>query len=243
MRRTAMRSLAACLLGLCGLAADRAHAADDVATADLLITMLKSGRAVVSDYQAVINDPSKGDKGFTGDFFATRMMEKFREKTGIDLNRGAENAEGRLLLELVAAGKDVITEYQPVINKRGIGFKGVLPAVFARKTGELFYERTSIRMKLTATNYRFPGNKPDEFEAEVLKMFADPKYPKGKDYSRVVKMDGVRTLRVMSPEYANASCLTCHGGPKGERDITGGRKEGWKEGDLGGAISVMLPAK
>ena len=29
----------------------------------------------------------------------------------------------------------------------------------------------------------------------------------------------------------------------GERDITGMKKEGWKEGDLAGAISVVLPLK
>jgi hypothetical protein len=34
--------------------------------------------------------------------------------------------------------------------------------------------------------------------------------------------------------------LVCHGGPKGEKDITGGKKEGGKPGDLGGAISGAI---
>jgi len=50
-------------------------------------------------------------------------------------------------------------------------------------------------------------------------------------------------MRVMDPEYASASCLTCHGGPKGERDMSGMKKEGWKEGDLAGAVSVILPLR
>ena len=29
-------------------------------------------------------------------------------------------------------------------------------------------------------------------------------------------------------------------GPKGERDITGGKKEGGQLGELGGAISVLI---
>jgi Protein of unknown function (DUF3365) len=48
---------------------------------------------------------------------------------------------------------------------------------------------------------------------------------------------------MMDPEYAGPSCLGCHGTPKGGKDITGGRKEGWKEGDLAGAISLTLPLK
>ena len=72
-------------------------------------------------------------------------------------------------------------------------------------------------------------------------MFSEPDYPKGKDFLKYTQVEDQRVLRVMSPEYAKASCLTCHGTPKGERDITGGRKEGWKAGDLGGAISVIMP--
>ncbi len=45
---------------------------------------------------------------------------------------------------------------------------------------------------------------------------------------------------MMVPEYYKQSCLACHGEPKGKRDITGGRKEGGKLGELGGAISVVI---
>ena len=37
-----------------------------------------------------------------------------------------------------------------------------------------------------------------------------------------------------------AGCLTCHGEPKGEIDVTGYPKEGGKLGDLGGVISITL---
>jgi hypothetical protein len=45
---------------------------------------------------------------------------------------------------------------------------------------------------------------------------------------------------MMTPDYYAASCLICHGSPKGETDITGYPKEGGKEGDLGGVISIVL---
>ena len=110
-------------------------------------------------------------------------------------------------------------------------------------TGERFLRKTGIKLKLTSLEYRYPANAPDQFEAEVLKLFMSPRYPRGKDYTKLMTMSGRRVLRVMSPEYAGASCLKCHGTPKGSRDMTGGRKEGWNEGDLGGAISVVMPVK
>jgi hypothetical protein len=44
------------------------------------------------------------------------------------------------------------------------------------------------------------------------------------------------------PLFYTKACLSCHGKPKGELDISGYEKEGFKEGDLGGAISVILPS-
>lgn len=218
-------------------------AADEAETADLLIKLLKTGRSVISDNQALINDASTGDKGFTPEVMADQTIERFRSKTGIDLNALGRGKRADLLRKLLHAQRETVRDFQPVINKQGIGFKGVLPAKFARLTGEKFYQTTGIKLKLTSLDYRWPANRPDQFEADVLRLFADPRYPRGKDYTKVTMMSGKPVLRVMSPEYAKASCLKCHGTPRGQRDITGGRKEGWKEGDLGGAISVVMPVR
>ncbi|HKO31396.1 MAG TPA: hypothetical protein VJU54_09665, partial [Nitrospiraceae bacterium] len=54
--------------GLCAMVVgmhSHARAGDEAETAELLIALLKAGRAVVSEHQALINDPSKGNKGFT----------------------------------------------------------------------------------------------------------------------------------------------------------------------------------
>jgi hypothetical protein len=37
--------------------------------------------------------------------------------------------------------------------------------------------------------------------------------------------------------------LSCHGTPKGERDLMGKKKEGWKEGSFAGALSLVLPLR
>jgi len=89
--------------------------------------------------------------------------------------------------------------------------------------------------------YRFSCNQPDDVETEVLRVFSDPHYPKGRRYVKLSVFEDTQTVRVMYPEYAEATCLMCHGDPKGERDVTGMKKEGWKEGELAGAISVVMP--
>jgi hypothetical protein len=211
------------------------QAADGASTAATIVSVLKAGRAVVSDHQTLINDATKGDKGFTGAAFEAKWKEKYKEVNKSDM------PTDKVTADLVHAGKSVIDEAQPIINKQGMGFKGFLPALWGRKTGEKFSKSTGIGLKQTSEHYRFAGNKPDDYEAEVLKQFSSAGHPKGKEIVKTVSMGGKQVLRFMSPEYAAKSCLNCHGDPKGEKDITGGKKEGYKEGDLAGAISVIVP--
>ena len=48
---------------------------------------------------------------------------------------------------------------------------------------------------------------------------------------------------MMRPVYIQKACLSCHGDPKGELDVAGRKKEGYRDGELRGAISVLIPAK
>lgn len=225
------------------IGANPVHAGNEAEVAGHLIELIKIGRGVLSQHMDTINDPSKADKGFTGAYLAGEVMERFKKKTQIDLRVPNVVPQAGLYLSLVEAEKDVVDEAQPILNRQGIGFKGFIPAVFARRTGESFYKKTGVKLKLTGNDYRNSSNRPDDFEAEVLRMFGDPRHPKGQTYVRKTMLDGRPVLRMMDPEYAGPSCLSCHGEPKGGKDITGGRKEGWKEGALAGAISVVLPTK
>lgn len=220
-----------------------ARAANEVEVAEHLIELVNIGRMVVSEHQATINDAAKAEKGFTADFVADQVMERFKKKTKIDLRIPNVVPQANFYLALVEAEREVVDEAQPAINRQGVGFKGFHHAVFARRVGEHFYKKTGVRMKLTGIDYRNPNSKPDDFEQEVLRMFSDPRHPKDQVYVRNTTVDGRPVLRMMDPEYATASCLSCHGVPKGERDITGMKKEGWKEGGLAGAISLVLPLK
>ena len=89
-----------------------------------------------------------------------------------------------------------------------------------------------------------PANRkarPDEWEERVIETkLNSPEWPRGQFYGESFQSKGRDAFRVAVPEYYSASCLSCHGEPKGEIDITGYPKEGAEEGDLGGVISITL---
>lgn len=226
---------------LVAVAPDVARAADDRLAARLS-RLLQTGRKIVSDKQALINDPGKGNKGFTPQAFADQVVADYAKATGIDLRRPA-GEDGKWLTLMLEAQRETVSDAQLIINTPNMGFKGFIPAVFVRKTAEKFMAQSGLRMKYTAGDYRNARNAPDSFERKVLTLFASSGYPKGKAYSELLEVDGKKVYRIMYPEYAVGSCLACHGRPRGARDITGGRKEGQKEGDLVGALSWTFPAR
>lgn len=233
-------------IGVCALLAGlpvNAKTGEEADTAELLIALVKIGRAIVSEHQTLINDAAKGNKGFTDDVVGRKIVEQFLAETRIDLSHPSGHSQHESLLAMLQSEREVILDAQPAINKQGIAFKGFIPSSFARKAGQKFFAKTGIKVKLTSLDSRYPGNQPDDFEAEVLRLFADPRHPRGQRYAKVTVVNGKPAMRVMSPEYADAACLVCHGGPEGEQDMMGMKKEGWVEGGPAGAISVVMPIR
>ena len=215
-----------------------------IETGRLLAVLHDSGRVMVGANQSLINDPGKGDKGFTPEVFEKQVTEKFKERAKVDLanlkNENVPEMARKLLPQLLDAMKQTVADYQPVINKQGVGFKGFIPATFGTQAAAKFRAKSGVYLKQTMNPARNPKNTPDEFEAKVLKTFADPNYPRQGEKIVSETVDGGKALRVMLPLFYLKGCLSCHGEPKGEKDISGYMKEGGKEGDLGGAISVKL---
>jgi hypothetical protein len=219
---------------------------EDSMIAQSLAEMLRDGRAVVSNNQDLINNPDLGDKHLTGQVVLDQSVKRYQEATGIDPTKIDPNSrQGRLLRAMMAAIVASTDENQTTINEKGIGFKGFIPAVFGRLVSEHFNQmaKGDATLKVTAPPELVRNRKalPDAWEAGIIKTkLLDSKWPKGQAFSAVVDSDGHRAFRVMVPEYYSASCLTCHGSPKGEMDLTGYPKEGAKLGDLGGVISITL---
>jgi uncharacterized protein DUF3365 len=217
-------------------------------TSRLLAILFDSGRVVVGMNQDLINDASKGDKGFTSAVFETQVLTVFEKRTGINLSDSSDKvpAMARPLLDrLLQESKKTIDSYQTPINIPGIRYKGLIPATFGTETASRFQAWSGIYLRQIAPEkyLRNAKNKPDTYEATVLKSLAEQASTSGELQPNWEVTDSGHTLRLMLPLYYTKPCLDCHGEPKGQRDISGYAREGGKEGELGGAISVKLPLK
>lgn len=246
MKRTNMlgRGLFAIVLGIGLSPAVVFAAADEVETGRLLAVLHDSGRVTIGANQPLINDPDKGDKGFTPDNFEKQVTAKFKDRAKVDLgNLKTEKVPElakKLLPQLIDAMRATVSDYQPVINRPGVGFKGFIPATFGTQAAAKFRAKSGVYLKQTQNPPRNPKNTPDDFELKALAKFAEASYPRQgeKIYSETV--DGGKATRIMLPLFMLKGCLPCHGEPKGEKDISGYMREGAKEGDLAGAISVKI---
>jgi hypothetical protein len=224
----------------------RADAQDDATIAKSLADMLRAARQVISSNQARINDPNVGDKGLSGPVVLQQALEIYKKTTGTDpASVDPASRLGRLLHFQMDAIVEVTDANQATINVKGVGFKAFIPAVFARLVNEAFESRAKdeAQIKVTAPEQLVRNRKarPDAWEADVMRSkLLQPEWPRGQAYTADAATKGRSAYRMMMPEYYAASCLSCHGSPKGETDITGYPKEGGKEGDLGAVISVTL---
>ena len=236
---------------IAGLTAAAAVAASPPADEDAVITqslaeMLRDARTVISNNQDLINNPELGDKHLSGQVVLEQAVKGYAKATGKDPTKIDPNSrQGRLLRAMMASIVAVTDDNQATINENGTGFKGFIPAVFARLVSEDFNQlaKGEAEVKVTAPPELVRNRKarPDAWEADIIKtklLGAD--WPKGQSYSAVVETNGRPAFRVTVPEYYAPSCLVCHGSPKGEMDLTGYPKEGGKTGDLGAVISITL---
>jgi Protein of unknown function (DUF3365) len=207
-----------------------------------LTTLYRSARKVISDNQELINDASKGDKRLSGDSVVAMTKRNYKEAMGVSIDDMLITSPKQIMLNSVA---EVIGEAQELINEKGVGFKGFLPAIFARHVATRFNEKMNGKMKIKLTapkNYvRNRANRPDGWEEKVIESeFRSSKHVKGEAYYESTRYKGKGAFRYILPEYYGQSCLSCHGSPKGQLDITGGKKEGGVLGELGGAISLVI---
>jgi len=90
---------------------------------------------------------------------------------------------------------------------------------YAQKEGLYLFHITSLKLLN-------PENAPDAFEKKALQDFETKNL---KDSSRVEKIGGSYYFRYIAPLYVEKACLPCHD------------KQGYKVGDIRGAISVSVP--
>lgn len=218
----------------------------DLETALRLASLLREARAVIGSHQDVINDPKGGNKGLTGDFVLDIARERYIEVNEVSpLYDGQDPLEATLIAAQMTAIREVMADNQTTINSEGIAFKGFVPAVFARLVNERFYQLVGDQaiIKVTAPPHLVRNRKalPDEWETGIITdRLTSEDWPKNDIFAAEALFEDRSAFRVLVPEYYSEGCIACHGGPKGEIDVTGYPKEGGEVGDLGGVISISL---
>ena len=236
----------AVLAGLIAATGTASADAEEEKIALSLADLLRSARTVISSNQDLINDPSIGDKGLSGDVVVAQTLELYQKNTGMDpMQMDGASRQGRFLRAQLAAIKEVMDENQATVNQPGVDFKGFVPAVFARlvneRFGEIMGQEAEVKVTAPLELVRNRKSRPDKLEADTIRTrFLAPDWPNGQILAVDAPKGGRDAFRVLVPEYYGQGCLTCHGMPKGEVDITGYPKEGGQLGDLGGVISITL---
>lgn len=151
--------------------------------------------------------------------------------------------QAKVIVRQLTAARVFLSNVQNKINTDKAGnyeFKGISPVIGSKMIADEFNKEGGYKIKHTSLMYRNPENAPDEWEKKVLTKFEGQKT--AADFAEKVKMpDGTKVLRYAYPMRIEESCLECHGEPKGEKDLTGYTKEGYKVGELRGMVSIIIP--
>lgn len=117
-------------------------------------------------------------------------------------------------------------------------YQGLHCAIVGRSIGALFTSQSTYTTRFVNFNPRNDADEPDEFDTAALNAF---KSGEATEYYDITQYEGKEVFRYLAPMRIEKNCLDCHGEPAGEIDVTGYAKEGWKIGDVGGAISIVMP--
>ena len=112
-----------------------------------------------------------------------------------------------------------------ITDLQGNHYTKINPAFMTRQIAEIAKEQSDILFHITSLNPLRPENVAEPWERSKMELFE-----KGlKEWSGFVEMETGRIYRYIAPLYVNQGCLKCHA------------KQGYKEGEIRGAISVTLP--
>ena len=111
-----------------------------------------------------------------------------------------------------------------------------IPVVTSMKVAAQNAEKAGYTFRVPKVSPRNPKNKPTALELEVLNKL------KAKDLPEYIVREP-NQVRYFRPIKLTKECLYCHGFPKGEKDVVGGTKEGWKVGEIHGAFEIIFTLK
>jgi hypothetical protein len=109
----------------------------------------------------------------------------------------------------------------------GLKLTKINPAYMTRQIGEIAFNKNLTWFHITSSKPIRPQNAPESWELQALNLFASGT----QEYSEFTESDsGSKLFRYMAPLWVERPCLKCHA------------KQGYKENDLRGGISVTIQA-
>jgi len=224
-----------------------------------LLEELKSSAILqIEQHQTLFNsnkDGSSTDKKLNSKWFGKASYKQFKtmskgKEWKIKELAGSNNVEqlGEALSIYLAAARIVVARVQKKINTDNDGTanpKNFYPAIFGRLTADEFRKRTGINIKQTTTGKGMGArnktyNNPDSWEKKALNKFESNDLSRAIGFGESVTEGGKNYYRFMYPLEIKKACLSCHGAPRGSKDVSGYIKEGYKLHEVRGGISVQI---
>jgi uncharacterized protein DUF3365 len=114
-----------------------------------------------------------------------------------------------------------------VVTTTGLALTKINPAYMTRQIAEIASNKNLVWFHITSLKPIRPENVADEWESIVLKYFSEglPEFAEFQDTN-----NSSTVFRYMAPLWVDGECLKCHA------------KQGYKEKDLRGGISVTIRA-
>ena len=131
---------------------------------------------------------------------------------------------------------------QELINYDSAGnyeYKGLHCAIAGQSVARAFSSNSDYIIRYVSVSPRNESGRADGLEAKAIGLFEGDSAIS--HYYELTEYEGEPVMRFVQRLTIEQSCLECHGGPAGETDVTGYAKEGMELGDVGGAISMIMP--
>jgi signal transduction histidine kinase len=113
-----------------------------------------------------------------------------------------------------------------IVDAKGKRYVIKTPAMVTKELSEYAKEQGLYWFHITSLKLTNPENAPDEFETRAMEHFEHDNLD---ELLSIVTLDKSKYLRYISPLYVEESCLRCHA------------RQGYKVGDIRGAISITVP--
>lgn len=148
--------------------------------------------------------------------------------------------KARIIAAQMESSWDFVSLNQERIDTDSDGsyhFKGIYCAIAGKSISKLFAQKTDYIIRHVSETPRNPTAIADDFEQQAFTAFGDG----SSEYYMITTYDNREVFRYVVPLVVEEGCVSCHGSPQGEIDITGYPKEGFAVGDVAGAMDIIMP--